>query len=89
MARYLEGGFDPARLTISSDGGGCLPQFDARGELTKMDFASSQALAQVLKAMLERGLPLQTVLPMITLNVATLLKLGAKGRLASGAGFCR
>ena len=85
VARYLEGDFDPARLTISSDGGGCLPRFNAQGELTKMEFASSSALARALKSMLDREMPLQTVLPMITLNVATLLKLGAKGRLAPGA----
>ena len=32
-ARYFEKGFDPKKLTISSDGGGCLPKFDALGEM--------------------------------------------------------
>ncbi len=85
VRRYLDGGFAPERLTISSDGGGCLPRFDAQGGLLKMDFASSAGLSQALKTLLEQDFALETVLPMMTRNVATLLKLGGKGRIAPGA----
>ncbi len=83
-ARYLEKGFDPQKLTISSDGGGCLPQFDAQGEMLKMDFAKSSALAITFKAMLDMDLPMASILPLMTSNVADLLKFHRKGRIDTG-----
>ena len=85
VARYLEQGFDGGRLTISSDGGGCLPSFDAQGELTRMGFASCSAMADSLKNLLDGGLAPETVLPLLTSNVARLLKLHHKGHIAEGS----
>jgi beta-aspartyl-dipeptidase (metallo-type) len=84
VARYLDGGFDPAHLTISSDGGGCLPNFNDQGEMIKMGFASNTALSHCFKAMLDNGLEMEKILPMITSNVAQLLKLQNKGQIATG-----
>jgi beta-aspartyl-dipeptidase (metallo-type) len=84
VERYLDRGFDAGKLTISSDGGGCLPHFDERGELLRMGFASCSAMADCIKSLLDRGLPEQTVLPLMTSNVANLLKLAKKGRVAAG-----
>jgi beta-aspartyl-dipeptidase (metallo-type) len=84
VERYLEKGCDTARLTISSDGGGCLPHFDEQGGLLKMGFASCSAMAECMKNLLDRGLPEQTVLPFMTSNVAKILKLPAKGRIEVG-----
>jgi len=81
---YFEKGCDQQKLTISSDGGGCMPSFDAQGELLKMDFAQSSAMAVTLKAMLELDLPIEKVLPMMTSNVASLLKFHHKGRIETG-----
>ena len=39
---YVASGLPLAQLTVSSDGGGCLPHFDAQGEMTRMDFATSR-----------------------------------------------
>ena len=72
------------RLTISSDGGGCLPDFDCHGELVRMDFGRSQTLHETLVALLDEGLPLTQILPMFTSNVAELLRLRQKGRIAVG-----
>jgi len=72
------------RITVSSDGGGCLPCFDRQGELLRMDFGSSGTLLETLQAALQAGLPLATVLPMLTSNVAELLRLRGKGKIASG-----
>ncbi len=83
-ARYLEKGFDPQKLTISSDGGGCLPKFDAQGEMLEMDFAKSSALAITFKAMLDMDLPITSILPLMTSNVADLLKFHRKGRIDTG-----
>ena len=82
VALYLEKGCDPFKLTISSDGGGCLPSFDEQGQLVKMGFAKSSAMAIAFKSMLGRGIPLESALPLMTSNVADLLKLHSKGRIA-------
>jgi len=84
VSRYLEGGYDPQKLTISSDGGGCLPSFDEQGELLKMGFARSAAMAESFKALLDSDLSLPQVLPMMTSNVARLLRLREKGRIGAG-----
>jgi beta-aspartyl-dipeptidase (metallo-type) len=84
VERFLDKGCDASKLTISSDGGGCLPHFDAQGELLKMGFASCSAMADCIKSLLDRGLPEQTVLPLMTSNVASLLKLAKKGRIRVG-----
>jgi beta-aspartyl-dipeptidase (metallo-type) len=84
VERYLDMDCDQGRLTISSDGGGCLPHFDEQGELLKMGFASCAAMAQCVKNLLDRGLPEQTVLPFVTSNVANLLRLKRKGLIETG-----
>ncbi len=84
VERFLYGDFDRSKLTISSDGGGCLPHFDAQGQLIKMGLASCQAMADCFKNLLDRGLAPETVLPFMTSNVADLLKLPGKGRIAQG-----
>ncbi len=85
LVRFLDAGLDRARLTVSSDGGGCLPHFDAQGELLRMDFATSGALADLLADLLARGVPLDDALPPLTCNPASLLRLGGKGRIAEGS----
>lgn len=85
IVEYLESGAPPERLTCSSDGGGCLPTFDGEGRLVKMDVGQSSALAETLKILLDRGVALETVLPVLTQNVATVLRLPNKGRVAAGA----
>ena len=83
--RYHEGGNPPSGLTISSDGGGCLPEFDDNGEKVKKDFATSAGLPETLRELLVRGRGLELVLPSMTSNVARLLKLENKGRIEAGA----
>lgn len=72
------------RLTISSDGGGCLPAFDEDGNLTRMGVGCSSTLPETLKELVVHGVPIETVLPVLTSNVADLLRLHSKGRLAQG-----
>jgi beta-aspartyl-dipeptidase (metallo-type) len=71
-------------LTISSDGGGCLPYFDDNGEMVKMDFATSRGMPDTLRELTRRGHRLDAVLPALTSNVARLLRLPGKGRIAEG-----
>jgi len=85
LVRYLDAGLPAGRVTISSDGGGCLPAFDSEGRVTHFEVGSPGALAQTLLALLDRGQPLDRVLPAFTSNPAQLLRLPRKGRIAVGA----
>ncbi len=82
--QYHANGYPMERLTISSDGGGCLPHFDEQGELLHMDFGRCVAVSETLKTLLDDGYQASDVLPAFTANVATLLKLQHKGRIAVG-----
>lgn len=81
ILHYLAQGLPPDKLTISSDGGGCLPCFNAQGDLTKMDFATSQSMTSVFFSLLRQGQKIEQVLPFFTSNVAQLLQLANKGQL--------
>jgi len=85
LLRYLDSGAPETRVTVSSDGGGCLPVFDREGRVTSMDVGRSRALAATLHELLTRGLPLERILPAFTSNVAALLRLPHKGRIDVGA----
>lgn len=84
LLRYLGAGLPPDRVTVSSDGGGCLPVFDGDGRVTDMEIGSPGALAAALRTLLERGQPLERVLPAFTSNPADLLRLADKGRIEAG-----
>lgn len=73
------------RLTVSSDGGGCLPTFDGDGRLVAMDIGRPGAIPEALSTLLSRGHALESVLPVFTENVASLLRLSHKGRIEVGA----
>jgi len=83
--RYKEGGHPMDKITISSDGGGCLPIFNEAGELQSLDFGRSMELNVTLRSLIEQGELLEDVLPAMTSNPAALLRLRNKGRI--GVGF--
>lgn len=85
LARYLESDAPAQLVTVSSDGGGCLPVFDEMGQVVRYGVGSSRALVGTLATLVQRGWPLERVLPAFTSNVADALRLGAKGRIAVGA----
>jgi len=85
LLRYLDAGAPPQRVSVSSDGGGCLPVFDAEGRVSSMDVGAPGALALALRELLRRGCPLEQVLPAFTENPARLLRLAGKGHIAVGA----
>jgi beta-aspartyl-dipeptidase (metallo-type) len=84
LVRYLESGASPERVTISSDGGGCLPVFDAQGEITEMDIGRPSMLIKTLEDLLKAGAALPSVLPALTSNVASLLRFHDRGRIDAG-----
>jgi beta-aspartyl-dipeptidase (metallo-type) len=66
---WFDHGGDPERLTLSSDAGSSSP-----GKLAE----------EWRDCVCRRGLPLERMLPLVTSNTATVLKLARKGRLAVG-----
>jgi beta-aspartyl-dipeptidase (metallo-type) len=82
IRKWIDAGLDRTRLTISSDGGGCLPVFDTDGRLASMDVGKSSMLLATLRALRDR--PVSDVLPFFTSNVAAKLRLGRKGRITVG-----
>ena len=84
ILRYRQAGLPDGNLTISSDGGGCLPVFDKQGELLSMDIGSSHTLLDTVRHLVAEGLGLDELLPYFTSNVATLMRLHYKGGIAPG-----
>jgi len=85
VQKFIDGGYPKDKLTVSSDGGGCLPTFDAQGRLTKLGFASSLSLVTTLGELLRAGLGVEEAAPFFNQNVAKLLRLHNKGELRVGA----
>ncbi|NRB17835.1 MAG: beta-aspartyl-peptidase [Rhodobacteraceae bacterium] len=82
--QFSAAGCRTERFTISSDGGGCLPAFDREGNLTRFGVGLSQTLPDTLAELVRAGVHLGEALAPLTSNVADLLKLRQKGRLAVG-----
>jgi len=85
LTRYLAAGLPPEKVTVSSDGGGCLPSFDEEGRVVALDVGRPSAVADTLKELLACGQPLERVLPAFTSNPARLLMLPHKGHLVPGS----
>ncbi len=85
LRRYWASGAPPQRVTVSSDGGGCLPHFDEEGRMLRMGVGSPGALMATLLELVSSGEHLARALPPFTSNPAELLRLPRKGRLAVGA----
>jgi len=84
LIRYLESTAPPNRITISSDGGGCLPKFNDQGEITSMDIGQPSCLMETLGNLLNKGVDLAEALPAFTSNVAEILRIHDRGRIVSG-----
>lgn len=81
---YLDEKLPADNLTCSSDGCGCLPTFNAQGEMIAMDVGKPSALTDALRALIKKSRALSEVLPIFTSNPARLLRLARKGRIAVG-----
>ncbi len=85
LIRYLESGAPPERVTVSSDGGGCLPVFTDDGAVARYDVAVPGALLEAMREVVAAGLDLPLALPAFTSNPARLLRLVGKGTIAAGS----
>ncbi len=84
FVKYKKGGFDMTKLTVSSDGGGCLPHFDEQGELLHLDYGQCTLLSEYLKKLLDAGYLEQEIIATLSSNVAKLLRLENKGNISRG-----
>jgi len=85
VVELLDAGVPLAHITVSSDGCGSLPSFDAEGNLVGLQTGEPSSIFVELHDLVEQeGLPLEGVLPVMTSNVSRVLRLHRKGRLAVG-----
>ena len=81
----LNAGLSIDRITMSSDGNGSMPVFDAQGRLTGLIAASPKSLFNAVRNIVKAGtLPLGEAIKPVTVNPATSLKLPNKGRIEAG-----
>jgi len=80
----LEDGIPIEKITISSDGNGSMPKFNKDGNLEGFAVAKLSSLQKELRCLLMSGLDLSVALKPFTSNVARVLGLNSKGRLAAG-----
>jgi beta-aspartyl-dipeptidase (metallo-type) len=85
LLKYLDSGAPADKITVSSDGGGCLPVFNEQGEMLHMDVGSPSNLMATLRTLLAGDVPMERVLPAFTSNVADILRLHDRGRIRTGA----
>jgi beta-aspartyl-dipeptidase (metallo-type) len=85
LKRYFDANLPPELVSISSDGGGCLPVFDDQGQMTSMDIGKSSSLPETLHAAVELGVPFDFALAAFTSNIADHLRLEGKGHIRPGA----
>ncbi len=85
VGRFLDAGLPVARLTVSSDGGGCLPELGEDGRVASWEVASPGALGEALAELVRGGRPLESFLPAFTSSPARLLRLPGKGAIEVGA----
>lgn len=85
LERFWASGAPATNVTVSSDGGGCLPAFDADGRVVAMGVGHAGSLLETVRELIARGHSLDRILPAFTSNVATLLRLSPKGALRVGA----
>jgi beta-aspartyl-dipeptidase (metallo-type) len=85
IARLLEAGVPIGHITMSSDGCGSLPAFDADGRLIGLVTGEPASIhTEFVAAVQEEGLQLEQALRVVSTNVADILCLPGKGRLAAG-----
>lgn len=82
---FFDAGLPDELLTVSSDGGGCLPRFDERMQPIGFDVGDARELLRTVAALCDAGLPLERALGPVTRHPADRLKLRSKGRIALGA----
>jgi beta-aspartyl-dipeptidase (metallo-type) len=81
---YWASGAPLDRVTVSSDGGGCLPVFGADGQVVSFDVGDCSALMGTVRTLVGRGHGLAKTLAPFTSNARSLLRLEDAGCIGTG-----
>lgn len=81
VIQALEAGVNLEQLTLSSDGNGSIPEFDANGNISGMGVAGFDSLLDTIRELVAAGLPLEKSWNTVSNNVASRLKLKDRGCL--------
>ena len=85
IRRLLERGISSDRFTISSDGQGSMPVFNAQGKYQGIGVGKASCLLKEVRECVQKeDIPLETAIKGITCNPASILKLDRKGRIKEG-----
>ncbi len=85
LAELLQAGVPLEHISFSSDAGGSLPSFDAKGRLIKIKMGqNSSLLEEVRDAVQQEKIPLEQAIRVLTANPAAILKLPRKGAVQPG-----
>jgi len=84
MDRWIHDHRSLSKITCSSDGAGCLPEFDADGKLIRMGIGDPACLSDTIVELLAANHDLSTILPAFTSNVARVTGLQTKGSVTEG-----
>ncbi len=86
VAELVKAGVPLEHITLTSDGCGSLPDFDADGNLKRLASGEPRTLFnETVDLWLREKFPLERALMPVTANPAAILKLRGKGRIAVGA----
>ena len=85
IRRMIDEGISDELFTISSDGQGSMPRFDADGNVIGMSMGKSSCLIKEIRdCVFKADIPLEIAIKGITTNPARILCLSNKGRLKEG-----
>ena len=85
IRRLLDMGISSNRFTISSDGQGSMPVFNAKGEYQGIGIGKASCLLKEVRECVQKeNIPLETAVKGITSNPAAILKLNGKGHIKPG-----
>lgn len=83
IVELLEAGVPLEHITMTSDACGSLPGFDEKGKLIKLEMGYPKSIFdEMVDAVIHEKLELQHALKIVTSNVADILWLKTKGRIA-------
>ena len=84
IKRFMDAGVDMGHFTITSDGQGSMPVFDADGKYLGIGVGRGRSLLGEMKDCVKNNVPLEIAVRGITENPAAILKLKNKGRIEVG-----
>lgn len=83
IAEFLKAGVPLEHITMTSDGNGSLPDFDENGNLVRLEMGQPKSIFdELIDTVKNENIPLEDAMKVVTSNVADILKLKNKGRIA-------